>query len=267
MEITFCGFNMRHMDGFRLRRPNGTRDYLLLIFRSPIYIRLGGETRYITKHSVILFNRHTPQFFGSHNAEFVNDWFQFEADRQELRFLEQIGIPFDTLMEFNDVYEFSNIVKQICNETWSNHKNAKKTTDLLIRLLFLKLSDQWAMLPVADTHLAEQLNTLRNNIYNKPARDWSIPAICESLSLSPSYLQHKYKQMFGTNIKKDVTASRIRYGKYLLANTDHTILRISQMAGYENDVHFMRVFKKETGFTPSQYRKASMQNKPSITKA
>lgn len=259
MEITYCGFNMRHMDGFKLRRANGTVDYLLLIFRSPIYIQLCGETRYITKHSVILFDRNTPQFFGSHNAEFVNDWFQFEADREELRFLKEIGIPFDTLMEFNDVYEFSNIVKQICSEVWSNHKNAKQTTDLLIRLLFLKLSDQYAMLPVAATHLAEQLTILRNNIYNRPARNWSITAISEALSLSPSYLQHKYKQMFLTNIKKDVTASRIRYGKYLLANTDHTILQVSQMAGYENDVHFMRVFKKEMGCTPTQYRKSSSQ--------
>ena len=57
--------------------------------------------------------------------------------------------------------------------------------------------------------------------------------------------------------KSDIITSRLEYSKYLLDSTDHSISNISSMVGYENDVHFMYMFKKKTGFTPSQYRNSS----------
>jgi AraC family transcriptional regulator of arabinose operon len=78
------------------------------------------------------------------------------------------------------------------------------------------------------------------------------------MSISPSYLQHKYKQMFQRGIKRDITLSRLELGRYLLSNSTLSVADISRRVGYENDVHFMRVFKNETGFTPTQYRKASL---------
>lgn len=99
---------------------------------------------------------------------------------------------------------------------------------------------------------------LRNDIYSTPQEDWSIDGICKSMSVSSSHLQHKYKLLFGNSIKSDIIASRLEYSKYLLANTDHSISTISNMIGYENDVHFMYIFKKKTGMTPTQYRNSAV---------
>ena len=66
----------------------------------------------------------------------------------------------------------------------------------------------------------------------------------------------KYAQLFGNTIKDDIITSRLEYSKYLLTGTDHTVSKISHMVGYENDVHFMYMFKKKTGLTPSQYRRS-----------
>lgn len=261
MEITYCGFNMRHQDGFKIERLTGTGDYLLLILRSPAYIQLSDTLHYTKGHCVIVFNKNTPHIFGTHNAEFVNDWVQFEVNEEDITFFKEIGIVFDTIMEFKDVYALSKFVKQICTEKWSNNINAAKSVNLLIRLLFLKLSDYYATEQVDHTRLSEQLAILRNDIYTSPFKDWSIQSVSESMSISPSYLQHKYKQLFGNSIKKDITASRMEYSKNLLVNTNYSILKVSQMTGYENDVHFMRVFKNEMGCTPTQYRRSSSEQK------
>ena len=53
---------------------------------------------------------------------------------------------------------------------------------------------------------------------------------------------------------EEVLLGRIEYAKYLLSSTDFTVYSISDMCGYANDVHFMRLFKKVTGTTPSKYR-------------
>lgn len=257
MEISFCGFDMHHSAGFKINRPTGTGDYLFLIMRTPTYITIRQETYYTKGHSVILFNKNAPQIWGAHNKPYINDWIQFEATEEDLRFFEEIGIEFDTLMEFQDAYALSRLVKQICTERGSTNKNSHKSVDLLLHLLFLKLSDLCASQSPFDNQLSEQLAILRNNIYSSPQSDWTIDSICSTLSISPSYLQHKYKQIFHVNIKQDITKARLEFGRYLLTNTSHSITDISRMVGYANDVHFMRVFKQETGFTPTQYRKAS----------
>ena len=102
--------------------------------------------------------------------------------------------------------------------------------------------------------LLEELTRLRADIYSEPERDWRIDSIARMLLVSQSYLQHLYKSYFGKSIKEDVTASRMAYAKYLLFSGDYTVAVISELCGYRNDVHFMRIFKERVGMTPSEYR-------------
>ncbi len=48
---------------------------------------------------------------------------------------------------------------------------------------------------------------------------------------------------------------RIAKAKELLLNTDEKIVAISQMVGFENTNHFIRLFKEKTGVTPLTYRR------------
>ncbi len=43
--------------------------------------------------------------------------------------------------------------------------------------------------------------------------------------------------------------------KRLLAETDMRVIEISQQGGYENEKHFMKIFKSVSGVSPTQYRK------------
>lgn len=153
-----------------------------------------------------------------------------------------------------NITELSKLIKHVYLEKYSNNKNSIQSANLYFNLILLKISDFSAQNPIAFSAFSNKLISLRNEIYTNPAKDWKINDISNDLSISVSYLQHQYKLLFNNSIKKDVTLSRIEYSKYLLFNTDYTITSISQMCGYENDVHFMRTFKKEIGLTPTKYR-------------
>ena len=256
MKISNCGYDYRHNSDYTAERPFGSSGHILLIVRSPARIIL-HDREYLTKgNCVVLYHKETPQFFYAHNSEFVNDWVRFDTDEADFAFFDRIGLQFDTIAEYTDVYPLSRIVKQLSSEMWSSNPNAEESKTLLLHYLFLKLSDYNSRQTVMISKLTEKLTILRNNIYSTPQNDWSINTICKSLSISASYLQHQYKKFFGNSIKDDITASRIEYSKKLLANTDHTIAVIARMAGYANDLTFMHIFKEKTGFTPSQYRKS-----------
>ena len=255
MRVIQSGYNYQEKTSFNVERNSGIENYLLLIIRSPGRIILNDQTHYIKGNNVIVYRKGSPQYFAAHNTAFVNDWVQFDLDREDLIFCESNRIPFDTILEFTDVYPLSRLVELLWNERWHKHPHSEESKTLLLRLLLLKLSDLILSKTTVSSHYTIELMILRRDISNSPQKDWRIENICKLLSISPSYLHSLYKQLFNTTVKEDVIASRIAHSKQLLSNTNHSIADIAHMAGYDNDVHFLHIFKKKTGFTPKQYRK------------
>ena len=265
MKIVNCGYNYRHHKYFKINRPHGSGDCILLIVRSPAEFLFGEERFYTQGNAVVLFKKGTPQLYGAYKAEYVNDWVHFEASDKEIELLEQKGITFDKILDLYDVLPLSDLIQNTFREFYSDNKNASESAHLYFDLIFNKISDMCAAAQKnSNSELFDKLSKLKADIYSEPHKEWSIPNIASSLALSESYLQHSYKSFFGKSIKSDVTASRIEYSKYLLFSTDYTISAISQLCGYQNDVHFMRTFKERVGMTPTAYRNQSIHNKDKV---
>ena len=49
---------------------------------------------------------------------------------------------------------------------------------------------------------------------------------------------------------------RINNAAVLLETTDYNINEISTIVGYDNPLYFSRLFRKQKGLSPSDYRKA-----------
>lgn len=257
MKIVNVGFDYRHLADFKIQRPNGSGDYALIVLRSSAFFVFDNITYHTKGDSVILLKKDTPQIFGADGGEFINDWIHFEADDADVEYIKNLGIAFDKVLEVRNITELSGLIKNIFVEKYSNNKNALNSADMYFRLILLKISDLLEQTANKSSGLFERLITLRNNIYSYPQKAWNIDNIAKEFFISKSYLQHQYKILFDKNIKSDITKSRITYSKYLLFSTDYTISAISGMCGYQNDVHFMRVFKREIGCTPTEYRNNS----------
>ena len=52
---------------------------------------------------------------------------------------------------------------------------------------------------------------------------------------------------------------RISNAQMLLETSDYTISQIAESVGYENALYFSRLFHKQTGISPKEYRKKSKQ--------
>ena len=126
---------------------------------------------------------------------------------------------------------------------------------LLLQLILLKLSEKITLGDPKSMHPSyPAFCELRHEIQLSPQNKWSIDLICKKMMLSRSYVQHLYKQFFGVSILSDIQSCRIEYAKLLLSSTNIKVSVISQLCGYDSDVHFMRVFKKVTAVTPTDFR-------------
>ena len=141
----------------------------------------------------------------------------------------------------------------------SPHK--EQYMDMLIKMLILKLSDCGrrynCQQPDHCIH-GSALDGLRAELYSNAGRFSSVNELAKCVNLSPSHFQQLYRERFGVSCYDDLLSARIRSAEYYLKNTGLTVREIAELCGYENDVCFMRLFKRRTGITPSEYRKNSL---------
>ena len=84
--------------------------------------------------------------------------------------------------------------------------------------------------------------------------DITVTQIAEELHFNPQYLMRTFKAKSGLSIMEYITQTRLEYAKQILRDTDLPIKSVAMMVGYSDYAYFTRVFRKETGRTPSVYR-------------
>ena len=218
MELHALGLNYSHDGSFDIRRPNGSGDNLLLIFKSSAVVRLHGREYSVSPDSAILYKKGTEQIYRACKGFYINHWLHFDCDDTLTR---DYSLPYDTIFMLSD---------------------AEKT---------LSKSGQP---PRKRSHYADALERLRADIYSSPSGSRNIADMAKTLSVSPSHFQYLYTSRFGVSCYEDILCARMKNAEYYLLSTDMTVKNIAAVCGYENDVHFMRQFKRRYNMTPSQFR-------------
>lgn len=81
-------------------------------------------------------------------------------------------------------------------------------------------------------------------------------AFCaDRLNMSPGYLSDLIKAATGKSALKYIHDKLVEFAKYRLANSEKTVNEVAYSLGFEYLQHFTRFFKKNTGFSPTEYRR------------
>ena len=75
------------------------------------------------------------------------------------------------------------------------------------------------------------------------------------LSISKRQLERLFMSDTGDSLQKFYRKIRLRYGLWLLQNTDRLITDIGQDCGFSDTAHFSRVFRQAFGKKPTDYRR------------
>ncbi|OCT15738.1 AraC family transcriptional regulator [Paenibacillus pectinilyticus] len=83
-----------------------------------------------------------------------------------------------------------------------------------------------------------------------------VAQIAERIQMTPQYLSTFFKKNQGQNLLDYITHKRIQQAKQYMESKEMTIVQIAHKVGYNNDVVFIRAFKKLEGVTPGKYRES-----------
>jgi AraC-like DNA-binding protein len=86
----------------------------------------------------------------------------------------------------------------------------------------------------------------------------TVKFIASELHMSPRYVSDLLKQETGKTALELIHIFLISEAKNLLKTSDNTVTETAYALGFDNPPYFSRLFKKEVGVSPNQYKKQQM---------
>ena len=137
---------------------------------------------------------------------------------------------FNAILQFNNIFEIKHYLLEI-------------------------IKDVFSCLKEKDIYNEPALNIIKyiNEHYN--SYDLSLEDISKNTFLTPAYICVIFKDYTGKTVNKYINEYRIIQAKELLKDSNIKMNDIALKVGYKDGNYFAKIFKKETGYTPSEYRR------------
>ncbi len=105
-----------------------------------------------------------------------------------------------------------------------------------------------------DTDTRSKIELAANYIDQHYYEDIAINDLAEKYSMSPNYFSATFSKEKGVTTVNYIAKVRIDKACTLLRSTQKSVAEIAESVGYHDSQYFFKVFKRETGQTPLQYR-------------
>lgn len=159
---------------------------------------------------------------------------------------------------------------KIC-ERYSITDQAEKVEEYIAQIEHcVKVERQKTILHLYLQHFGGLLEIYKNHKYNlvmdqcmayiqeNYSKDLSLEEIARRFDFNYSYFSSYFKKISGLKFTDYVAKVRLQKAKDLLRTTDKKVYDIALEVGYANAQYFYRVFKKEFGLSPEEFRKRKL---------
>ncbi len=99
------------------------------------------------------------------------------------------------------------------------------------------------------------VSSFLESVFSPDRMPGTIATYAEAAGISENYLSRLVKKSTGRSVGAWIDIVRIQRAKHLLATSALSVIDVATAVGIEDQSYFSRLFKKETGMTPSSFRK------------
>lgn len=137
---------------------------------------------------------------------------------------------------------------------------ANRITDII--LLYLEQLDMPVSREIFLVDLYEkEIEALIIRIDASPEEVFPINELAFKIGISEHILETAFKLKCGMTLLLYVQQQRLKMAKHLLSLPDYSVAYIALSVGYADQSYFSKLFKREIGSTPSDYRKSILVQK------
>lgn len=237
---------------------NGRIDWQLLYVASgKAHFYIKGQEIIVTAGNMVLYQPKQEmhyKYFGKDKPEVY--WVHFTGG-QVRSILKRHEVPLE-----NNVFYAGNsptyayLFKEMITELQTCRVGYESLLSMYLEQIFVLIQrSRLDKTPVVSSHLQEEMGIARRYFQDHYNEDINIEEYALSRNMSVSYFLKKFKEVTTKSPMQYILAIRINNAVSLLESTDYNVTEISTIIGYDNPLYFSRIFKKQKGVSPSDYRK------------
>jgi transcriptional regulator GlxA family with amidase domain len=112
----------------------------------------------------------------------------------------------------------------------------------------------YAAVPQVRPHSDERIREVEEHVRANFARELPIARLAERVAMGPRNFIRRFKAATGFVPGAYIQMLRVTAAKEMLEAGGDTVQSIALKVGYEDQAFFRRIFKRQTGMTPAEYR-------------
>ena len=242
---------------------------LCVVTKGILYLKYRGVSYSIHENQFLLIDPHEApdnvrRGYNSSKCDFY--WLHFYPP-SEIRKTGLEDLDFSFLETVNEIYiprqgaliypeKIAIFMRQLQDTIRSNYSFLE--INYLTTLILCEISNQISM-----GKNEEEAQSLTNaGIYNSIIdyidenleKDLKLKTIANKFNYNEQYIARLFKHHGGVSLHQYILDQKISQANYYLSETSLPIKEIAQTLGYHDSHNFMKIYKRETGMTPSEYR-------------
>lgn len=142
--------------------------------------------------------------------------------------------------------------------TWAKYLQNEKHTENPVENLLLSVYKKFLMQRSGSRKIPAWAKELKEMIQDQIDTNlaMSLKEISKNLEVHPAYLSREFSKYFDNlSFGEYIRKLRIEKSIHLLEDPQYSLAEIAYLTGFSDQSHFTRIFKKQTGKSPSVYRK------------
>ena len=264
-----CGtFHLLTKPKLPTHRPRGRLDYQILYIASgKAHFYFNGTEEIVSAGNMVIYRPKEEQryyYYGVDHTEVY--WVHFTGNDVK-NILRKYGISDDmhvihtgTSLIYKQLFQQMIQELKLCKEDYEELlvHHLKHLLILIHRIINAK--------PRGKNHLLmEEMDSAVRYFHKNYNQPINIEEFAASQHMSVSWFIRNFKEYTNSTPAQYLLSLRISNAQTLLETTSYNVTEIADIVGYDNPLYFSRIFKKQSGMSPSEFRKHLQSDEKTVS--
>lgn len=238
-------------------RPRGRLDFqILYVTAGKAHFFLDEEYVEVTAGHMVLYQPKELQryvYYGTDQTEVF--WVHFTGSNVK-NILRGYGIPLTGHVFYTGQFpEYQNLFLKMIQELQTCSLHYEELLALHLRHLLILISRHLSSGHKLADYVQSEIEAAIRYFSEHYNTDIVIDTYAASIHRSTAWFIRGFKKYTGMTPMQYIISVRIENAQRLLCTQDYNVTEVAAIVGYDNPLYFSRLFKKQTGISPTDYRK------------